>query len=72
LVDVILEKISTKRKDIYVLDPADIQHPFGLNLLEISTRDPQRREMEKSLVVDSYITVFKRVFGDAAIGQWAV
>ena len=55
-----------------MLDPADIQHPFGLNLLEISTRDPQRREMEKSLVVDSYITVFKRVFGDAAIGQWAV
>lgn len=68
LVDVILEKISTRRKDIYVLDPADIAAPFGLNLLEISTRDPERRELEKSLVVDSYITLFKRVFGDAAIG----
>lgn len=68
LVDVVLEKISTRRKDIYVLDPADIQHPFGLNLLEISTRDPERRSLEKSLVVDSYITLFKRVFGDGAIG----
>lgn len=68
LVDVVLEKISTRRKDIYVLDPADIGYPFGLNLLEISTRDPDRREMEKSLVVDSFVTLFKRVFGDAAIG----
>ncbi len=68
LVDVVLEKISPKRKDIYVLDPADINYPFGLNLLEISSREPDRREMEKSLVVDSYITLFKRVFGDGAIG----
>ncbi|MGF9890890.1 DUF87 domain-containing protein [Priestia megaterium] len=70
LVDVVLEKISTRRKDVYVLDPTDISWPFGLNLLEISTKDPDRREMEKSLVVDSYITLFKRVFGDAAIGQF--
>jgi len=70
LVDVVLEKISTRRKDVYVLDPTDISWHFGLNLLEISTKDPDRREMEKSLVVDSYITLFKRVFGDAAIGHF--
>lgn len=68
LVDVVLEKISTKREDIFVLDPADIAYPFGMNLLEISTTDPLRREMEKILVIDSYITAMKRVFGEGAIG----
>ncbi|MGN5650541.1 type IV secretory system conjugative DNA transfer family protein [Bacillus sp. Brlt_9] len=68
LVDVILEKISLRRKDVYILDPSDIANPFGLNLLEISAKDPDRREMEKALVVDAYITVMKRVFGDGAIG----
>lgn len=68
LVDVILEKISTKRSDIYVLDPSDIGHPFGMNLLEITSKDPVRKEMEKVLVIDAYITSMKRVFGDGAIG----
>ena len=68
LVDVVLEKISTDREDVFVLDPADIAYPFGLNLLELSSPDPLRREMEKVLVVDAYITVMKRVFGEASIG----
>lgn len=68
LVDVILEKISTDREDVFVLDPADIGFPFGLNLLELSSPDPLRREIEKILVIDSYITVMKRVFGEASIG----
>lgn len=68
LVDEILKKISTKREDIFVLDPADIAYPFGMNLLEISSTDPLRRELEKVLVVDAYITVMKRVFGESSIG----
>jgi len=67
-VDEILHKISTKREDVFVLDPADMGFPFGLNLLEIGTTDPLRRELEKVLVVDAYITVMKRVFGEASIG----
>lgn len=68
LIDVILEKISTDREDVFVLDPADIGFPFGLNLLELNSPDPLRRELEKVLVVDAYITVMKRVFGEASIG----
>ncbi|PGK51534.1 hypothetical protein CN918_27470 [Priestia megaterium] len=67
--DEILHKISTKREDVFVLDPADMGFPFGLNLLEIGTTDPLRRELEKVLVVDAYITVMKRVFGEASIGN---
>lgn len=70
LVDEILHKISTKREDIFVLDPADMAFPFGFNLLEINATDPIRREMEKVLVVDAYITVMKRVFGEASIGKF--
>jgi hypothetical protein len=55
LVDEILHKISTKREDIFVLDPADMAFPFGFNLLEVNATDPIRREMEKVLVVDAYI-----------------
>jgi len=68
LVDVVLEKISTDREDIFVLDPADMAHPFGMNLLELTSTDPIRREMEKILVIDAYITMMKRVFGEASIG----
>ena len=68
LVDVIIEKCSSKREDIYILDPSDIAFPFGMNLLEINTPDPLKRELEKVLVVDSYITIMKRVFGEASIG----
>ena len=68
LVDEVLHKISTDREDIFVLDPADIKHPFGMNLLELSSNDPIQREMEKILVVDAYITAMKRVFGEGAIG----
>ncbi|GAB6426296.1 hypothetical protein bcgnr5378_29990 [Bacillus cereus] len=69
LVDNVLAKVSaTKRDDIFVLNPSDIQHPFGMNLLEITSADLNRREMEKILVIDAYITVMKRVFGEASIG----
>jgi hypothetical protein len=68
LVDVVLEKIDPRRKDVYILDPSDISFPFGFNLLELSSKDEDRREMEKALVVDAYITVMKRVFGEASIG----
>lgn len=68
LVDVILEKVSTDREDIFVLDPGDIAYPFGMNMLEISSKDPLAREKEKVLVIDSYITTMKRVFGEASIG----
>lgn len=68
LVDEVLAKISTDREDIFVLDPSDLGFPFGMNLLELNSTDPLRREMEKVLVIDSYITVMKRVFGESSIG----
>src|SRR5690606_23972537 len=32
------------------------------------SKEPSRREMEKALVIDAYITVMKRVFGASSIG----
>jgi len=39
-----------------------------MNLLEITTTDSLRRELEKVLVIDAYITIMQRVFGEASIG----
>ena len=68
LIDDVLGRISTRRKDIYVLDPSDIANPFGMNLLELSSEDENQRAKEKILVIDAYITSMKRVFGEASIG----
>ncbi|PFJ34004.1 hypothetical protein COJ15_26915 [Bacillus thuringiensis] len=68
MVDEIISKVSSKRDDIYILDPSDIAYPFGMNLLEITTPDPLKRELEKVLVIDAYITIMQRVFGEASIG----
>lgn len=68
LIDEVLEKVSARREDIYLLDPADVKYPFGLNLLELTSTDEYEREKEKTLVIDAYITVMKRVFGESSIG----
>jgi len=68
LIDSVIEKINPNREDVYVLDPSDINYPFGLNLLELSSKDKTRQVLEKTLVIDAYITVMQRVFGEAAIG----
>lgn len=68
LVDVVLDKVDSSREDIFLLDPSDINFPFGFNLLELSSKDETRKILEKDTVIDAYITVMKRVFGSAAIG----
>lgn len=68
LIDEVLEKVSARREDIYLLDPGDVHFPFGMNLLEITSADPIEQVKEKTLVIDAYITIMKRVFGESSIG----
>ena len=63
-----IEWCSTARKDIYYLNVADILNPPSINMFEIFSTDPDSREHEKSQVVESFIVIFKRVFGSASIG----
>lgn len=64
----VIEKIDSSRPDVYVFRPYDIEYPVGLNILEVESLDPAQRELEKQLVVDSFITTLKRVFPPGSIG----
>lgn len=52
LVDSVLDKVSTARKDIYLLDASNMEFPFGLNLIEIHETDNNRRDINKLLITD--------------------
>lgn len=64
----VIEWCSTARKDIYYLNVADITNPPSINMFEIFSTEPEAREMEKAQVCESFIVIFKRVFGSASIG----
>lgn len=63
-----IEWCSTARKDIYYLNVADTTNPPSINMFEIFSTDPEGREHEKAQVCESFIVIFKRVFGSASIG----
>ncbi|MEI6478576.1 MAG: DUF87 domain-containing protein, partial [bacterium] len=52
-----------RRKDLIYFNPFDIKFPVGINLLELTPyEDEDDRELERELVCESVISVFRRVF----------
>ncbi|MGU8988188.1 type IV secretory system conjugative DNA transfer family protein [Clostridium perfringens] len=64
----IAERCSTERKDVYCLNVSDIVYPPSINMFEIFSSDHHSREHEKAQICESFIVIFKRVFGSASIG----
>jgi len=64
LAEDLLNIIPEKRTDDLVyFNPFDIKHPVGLNLLELTEGlDDDELELEKELVCESVISIFRRVF----------
>jgi GTPase SAR1 family protein len=64
LTEDLLNIIPEKRtSDLIYFNPFDIKHPVGLNLLELSEGlDDDELELEKELVCESVISIFRRVF----------
>lgn len=57
----ILETIPPERyEDVIYFDPAYLDRPYGLNLLEY---DPQRPE-QKTFIVNELLAIFRRLYGD--------
>ncbi|MDE1925000.1 MAG: DUF87 domain-containing protein, partial [Patescibacteria group bacterium] len=57
----ILSTIPPERvEDVIYFDPAHIERPMGLNMLEYDLAHPE----QKSLVVDELIGIFQKLFGD--------
>lgn len=57
----ILESVPPERyEDVIYFDPAYLDRPFGLNLLEY---DPARPE-QKTFIVNELLAIFRRLYGD--------
>lgn len=54
---------ASRRDDVIVLDPADIEHPFGLNLFDCNRDDPRERDLVTSTIIDTLHKLFKDSWG---------
>lgn len=60
LVDDILNLIPEERiDDVVLLDPSDIEHPIGFNILKLKPGE------ERDIVADGIVSIFKKFFGDS-------
>lgn len=64
LVEDLLAAVPESRiNDFIYFNPFDVKHPVGINLLELTpTLDEDDRELEKELVCESVISIFRKVF----------
>ena len=59
LVDRVIESIPKERaEDVIYFDPADIERPFGLNMLEYDPRKPE----QKTFVINEMINIFDKLY----------
>jgi hypothetical protein len=53
----------TRKDDLIYLNPFDIKHPIGINVLELTEGlDEDESELEKEVVCEGVISLFKKVF----------
>ena len=60
IIDVLASIPPERFEDVIYFDPAHLDRPFGLNLLEY---DPQRPE-QKTFIVNELLAIFRRLYGD--------
>lgn len=60
ILDVLAMVPPERYEDVIYFDPAHIQRPFGLNLLEYDPRFPE----QKTFIVNELLAIFRRLYGD--------
>jgi hypothetical protein len=61
--DLITTVPSHRANNLIYLNPFDIKYPVGINLLELApTTDEDELELEKELICEGVISIFRRVF----------
>jgi ABC-type multidrug transport system fused ATPase/permease subunit len=61
--DLLLTVPDERINEVIYLNPVDLRHPVGINLLELTpSLEDDELEQEKELVCESVISVFRRVF----------
>lgn len=64
LAEGLLDTVPLSRiNDVIYFNPFDIKHPIGINLLELTPDlEPDEAALEKEVVCESVISIFRRVF----------
>jgi hypothetical protein len=60
IIDILAAVPPSRYEDVIYFDPAYLDRPFGLNLLEY---DPQHPE-QKTFIVNEILAIFRRLYGD--------
>jgi len=69
LVEDVLSFIPKERaKDVIVFDPADVDRPMGMNMLDIIATDPDLRKQEMDRAALDATEIFIKIFGDEIFG----
>ena len=66
--DVLAYTPKERAKDITIFDPADTERPMGLNMLEITSTDPEVRKREMDRAAMDATEIFIKIFGDEIFG----
>jgi len=63
--DLISRIPKSRIKDVVFFDPYDIEHPIGLNLLELpGALNPTDLALRKDAVMEAVVSVFRKVFSE--------
>ena len=60
ILDVLASIPPERYEDVIYFDPANIDRPFGLNLLEYDASHPE----QKTFIVNEILAIFRRLYGD--------
>ena len=60
--------IKERAKDVIVFDPADVERPMGMNMLDIISQDPDIRKQEMDRAALDATEIFIKIFGDEIFG----
>lgn len=60
IIDVLAAIPPERYEDVIYFDPAYVERPFGLNMLEYDVTKPE----QKTFIVNEILAIFKRLYGD--------
>lgn len=60
IIDVLSAIPPERYEDVIYFDPAHLERPFGLNMLEYDVSKPE----QKTFIVNELLAIFKRLYGD--------
>ena len=59
----LLSKIPPHReKDVIYFNAADFEMPIGINILEVTSKDPHVREIQQNMIINNFIELLRKLY----------